>query len=129
MLDLRTVYINGDWEASQQHRIKQERRRLYPYRSLVQRKRRNAAQRKTRYVHVDGRRAACPIPFSDAIGKDGRVAVRMVSIDTESYAVARSHMIRLEKADLTNKTTLRKLADACGMSPAAFAKRFGYLVR
>jgi hypothetical protein len=43
MLDLRAVYINGDWEAFQQHRIKQERRRLYPYRSLVQRKRRNAA--------------------------------------------------------------------------------------
>ena len=35
-----------------------------------------------------------PIPFCDAIGKDGRVAVRMVSIDTESYAVARSYMIR-----------------------------------
>jgi hypothetical protein len=43
MLDLRAVYINGDWEAFQQHRIKQERRRLYPYRSLVQRKRRPAA--------------------------------------------------------------------------------------
>jgi hypothetical protein len=43
MLDLRAVYINGDWEAFQQHRIKQERRRLYPYRSLVRRKRRRAA--------------------------------------------------------------------------------------
>jgi hypothetical protein len=43
MLDLRAVYLNGDWEAFQQHRIKQERRRLYPYRSLVQRKRRKAA--------------------------------------------------------------------------------------
>lgn len=70
-----------------------------------------------------------PIPFCDAIGKDGRVAVRMVSIDTESYAVARSYMIRLEKADLAGKTTLPKLAAACGMSPAGFVKRFGYLVR
>lgn len=43
MLDLRAVYINGDWEAFQQHRIKRERRRLYPYRSLVRRKRRDAA--------------------------------------------------------------------------------------
>jgi hypothetical protein len=43
MLDLRAVYLNGDWETFQQHRIKQERRRLYPYRSLVQRKRRKAA--------------------------------------------------------------------------------------
>jgi len=53
----------------------------------------------------------------------------MVSIDTESYAVARSYMIRLEKADLAGKTTLPKLAGACGMSPAGFVKRFGYLVR
>lgn len=43
MLDLRAVYLNGDWEAFQQHRIKQERHRLYPYRLLVQRKRREAA--------------------------------------------------------------------------------------
>ena len=43
MLDLRAVYINGDWETFQQHRVKQERRRFYPYRSLVQRKRRKAA--------------------------------------------------------------------------------------
>lgn len=43
MLDLRAVYINGDWEAFQQHRIKQERRRLYLYRSLVRRKRMKAA--------------------------------------------------------------------------------------
>lgn len=70
-----------------------------------------------------------PIPFSEVIGKDGRVAVRMVSIDTESYAVARSYMIRLEKSDLTNKKTVRGLAKACGMRPARFAARFGYLVR
>jgi len=45
MLDLRAVYLNGDWDAFQQHRIDQERRRLYPYRSLVRRKRRTAAWR------------------------------------------------------------------------------------
>jgi len=43
MLDLRAVHINGDWEVFQHHRIKRERRRLYPYRSLVRRKHRNAA--------------------------------------------------------------------------------------
>ena len=43
MLDLRAVYLNGDWEAFQHHRIQQEHRRLYPYRSLVRRKRQNAA--------------------------------------------------------------------------------------
>ena len=43
MLDLRAVYLNEDWDGFQVHRIKQERRRLYPYRSLVQRIRKNAA--------------------------------------------------------------------------------------
>jgi len=43
MLDLRAVYLNGEWNAFQQHRIDQERRRLYPYRSLVLRKRKTAA--------------------------------------------------------------------------------------
>jgi len=31
MLDLRAVYINGDWDAFQKYRIKDERRKLYPY--------------------------------------------------------------------------------------------------
>jgi hypothetical protein len=43
MLDLRAVYLNDDWEAFQQHHIEQERQRLYPYRSQVQRKRKKAA--------------------------------------------------------------------------------------
>ena len=43
MLDLRAVFLNDDWEAFQQHRIKQERRGLYPYCSQVQRKHRKAA--------------------------------------------------------------------------------------
>jgi hypothetical protein len=43
MLDLRAVYLNDDWEAFQQHRIEEERRRLYPYRSQVRRKHRKAA--------------------------------------------------------------------------------------
>jgi hypothetical protein len=35
ILDLRAVYVNGDWDRFQEHRIEQERRRLYPYRALV----------------------------------------------------------------------------------------------
>jgi len=35
ILDLRAVFVNGDWEKFQQHRVAQERRRLYPYRSHV----------------------------------------------------------------------------------------------
>jgi hypothetical protein len=43
MLHLRAVYINGDWDAFQQYRIEQERRKLYPYRSRVRRICRQAA--------------------------------------------------------------------------------------
>jgi hypothetical protein len=43
MLNLRAVYINGDWDVFHSHRIKEERRRLYPYLSLVRRKRKRAA--------------------------------------------------------------------------------------
>ena len=43
MLDLRAVSINGDWDAFQQHRVKQEHRRLYPYLSLVRRKHKKPA--------------------------------------------------------------------------------------
>ena len=32
MLDLRAMHINGDWDSFQEHRVEQERRRLYPYR-------------------------------------------------------------------------------------------------
>ena len=52
----------------------------------------------------------------------------MVSTDTESYAVARSYMIRLEDSDLSDKERLRRLARTCKMRPAEFARRFRYLV-
>jgi hypothetical protein len=35
MLDLRAVYINGDWDSFQAHRVEEERRRLYPYRRQI----------------------------------------------------------------------------------------------
>ncbi len=43
MLNLRAVYLNGDWDAFQKHRIIEERRRLYPYRPLVRREHRKVA--------------------------------------------------------------------------------------
>ena len=35
MLDLRSVWIGGDWQAFQQQRIEHETERLYPHRTLV----------------------------------------------------------------------------------------------
>ncbi|MFH0982194.1 MAG: hypothetical protein V2A79_11705 [Planctomycetota bacterium] len=43
MLDLRAVYLNDDWDMFHSYRIKEERRRLYPYMSLVRRKFREVA--------------------------------------------------------------------------------------
>jgi hypothetical protein len=42
MLDLRATYLNGDWDAFQQSRVKSNIRKMYPYRNLIQRKYRKA---------------------------------------------------------------------------------------
>jgi hypothetical protein len=36
MLDVRSVYVNGDWEAYHSFRIEKETQRLYPYKALVE---------------------------------------------------------------------------------------------
>jgi hypothetical protein len=36
MLDVRSTYVNGDWEEYQSYRIQRETRRLYPHRHLVE---------------------------------------------------------------------------------------------
>ena len=36
MLDLRSVFLNGDWDAFQQHRIEEEHRKLYPYKKIIE---------------------------------------------------------------------------------------------
>jgi hypothetical protein len=36
MLDVRSIHVNGDWEAYQSYRIDRETKRLYPYRQLVE---------------------------------------------------------------------------------------------
>jgi hypothetical protein len=36
MLDVRSTYVNGDWEEYQAYRIKRESQRLYPHRHLVE---------------------------------------------------------------------------------------------
>jgi len=36
MLDVRSVYVNGDWDEFQQFRIDRETKRLYPHRELIE---------------------------------------------------------------------------------------------
>jgi 6-phosphofructokinase 1 len=60
--------------------------------------------------------------------KTGKMRVKMVDIHTESYAVAREYMIRLEKEDFENPVMLEKLAEVAKMTPEAFRERFGGVV-
>ncbi len=36
MLDVRSTYLNGDWDAFTRYRIEKEIQRLYPYRGHVE---------------------------------------------------------------------------------------------
>jgi 6-phosphofructokinase 1 len=58
----------------------------------------------------------------------GRVRVRMVDINTESYEVARSYMIRLEPADLEGPR-LAELAALTTLDPPAFRAAFAPVAR
>jgi ATP-dependent phosphofructokinase / diphosphate-dependent phosphofructokinase len=59
--------------------------------------------------------------------KTGRVRVRLVDVESSSYQVAREYMIRLDREDLEDPQRLRPIAEACGLTPAAFRERYGYL--
>ncbi|HQG46562.1 MAG TPA: 6-phosphofructokinase, partial [bacterium] len=70
-----------------------------------------------------------PIPFDEIIDKaTQKTAVRYVDIHSDSYRVARSYMVRLEKRDLEDKEFLAKLAAAARMTPKQFIERFAYLI-
>jgi ATP-dependent phosphofructokinase / diphosphate-dependent phosphofructokinase len=58
----------------------------------------------------------------------GRPRVREVSIESGMYQVATQYMIRLEREDLEDPEKLTSIADAAGMSPEAFRRRYAYLV-
>lgn len=65
-----------------------------------------------------------PIPFKDMIDpKTGKTRIRLVDIKSESYAIAKKYMIRLEKEDLEDKN-INSLAEAGKMTVEEFRKRF-----
>jgi len=70
-----------------------------------------------------------PIPFDELLDPNtGKMNVRLVDINTDSYAVAREYMIRLEREDFEYPDQLERLAAIAKMTPEEFKKRFGYLV-
>ncbi|MDB4943011.1 MAG: 6-phosphofructokinase [Labilithrix sp.] len=71
-----------------------------------------------------------PVPFATIMDPvTGRMKVRMVDIESDRYKIARSYMLRLRPEDLDDGVQLEQLGRAAKLSPAAFAERFGYLVK
>jgi ATP-dependent phosphofructokinase / diphosphate-dependent phosphofructokinase len=69
-----------------------------------------------------------PLPFGSFTDPEtGRPRIREVNVDSGMYQVAVEYMIRLEQEDLDDPAKLRAIADAAGMSPAAFRERYGYV--
>jgi len=76
---------------------------------------------------VDGK--MMPLQFENMLNpKTGRMNVRRVNVEGESYDCACHYMIRLEKTDFDDPSQLNKLANVASMSPEQFRERFGYLV-
>lgn len=69
-----------------------------------------------------------PVPFVEMIDySTGKVKIKKVGIDTETYQVARKYMIRLEQEDFQDEK-LNRLAKVANMEPAEFKSRFEYVV-
>jgi 6-phosphofructokinase 1 len=69
-----------------------------------------------------------PVPFQrlrDAA--TGRARIRMVSIESARYAIARRYMIRLRRDDFGDPEELAKLAGEVGVPVAEFRRQFEYL--
>jgi 6-phosphofructokinase 1 len=87
----------------------------------------DAARRAGIISFVDG--AMHLLPFADLIVPEtGRMKPRKVNVEGESYECARRYMIRLEADDFDDGLRLARLAEAAGLTPDAFRRRFGYLV-
>ena len=70
-----------------------------------------------------------PIPFDRILDPaTGRTKVRMVDVESESYAIARRYMIRLSSDDLCQPSELSRLAGTARLSPERFRERFDYLL-
>ena len=70
-----------------------------------------------------------PIPFGDVCDPEsGRMIVRQVDVDSDSYKVARQYMIRLDESDFAEVKTTSRLAYTAKMTREEFESRFKYLI-
>ncbi len=71
-----------------------------------------------------------PINFKEISDpKTGRIRIRPVDIDTESYEVAEKYMIKLTKEDFEDQDQLEILARTANMTPEEFVDYFSKAVR
>ena len=69
-----------------------------------------------------------PIYFPDIMDPaTGKTRIRYVEVDTESYEVARSYMIRLEKSDFEDIGQLDKLCQVSKLTKEEFVRKFGWM--
>lgn len=69
-----------------------------------------------------------PVPLKEMLDPDtGRTQIRLVNVDSDSYAVARKYMIRVNQEDFMESTRLHRLSRAGHLQPDEFLERFGYL--
>ncbi|MDD5089012.1 MAG: diphosphate--fructose-6-phosphate 1-phosphotransferase [bacterium] len=70
-----------------------------------------------------------PLSFTElADEKTGRLRIRQVDIDSDSYKVARQYMVRLEAEDFAEVKTTARLALIGKLSKEEFEHRFKYLI-
>jgi ATP-dependent phosphofructokinase / diphosphate-dependent phosphofructokinase len=70
-----------------------------------------------------------PLYFKDILDpKTNKTRIRMVDPKSETFAIARNYMIRLNPSDFNDAHELAKYAATCGMSLEEFRKRFDYLI-
>jgi 6-phosphofructokinase 1 len=70
-----------------------------------------------------------PIPFTQVLDPaTGRMRIRMVEVQSESYQIARRYMIRLSHEDLEDPNEAVQYAAMLKLSPETFRAQFGYLV-
>lgn len=69
-----------------------------------------------------------PIPFREMLDqRTGKIRVRYVDIDCESYQTLRAYMIRLEPQDFETPEQIETLAHGGRLEQTEFVSRFGYL--
>lgn len=71
-----------------------------------------------------------PIPLKSLINPEtGRMAVRLVNVDSESFMIAHQYMVRLKKEDFADPHELAKFAATCGISLEEFKNMFSYTIK